>query len=63
MIAMLLLKAPHAPAAVTAAVIGVSDPGVGYLFHTTAPAVAIVVGVALLAGRLLPGSNYPFSWC
>jgi hypothetical protein len=59
---MLLLKAPHAPAAVAAVVIGLNDPGSGYLLTAVAPAIIIVLAVAVTAGRLLPGYGYPASW-
>lgn len=61
-VTMLLLRAPHAPAAVCAAFIGLTDPGPGYPLHTVLPAVLLVLGAALLAGRLLPRYGYPPSW-
>jgi hypothetical protein len=61
-VTMLLLKAPHAPAAVAAVVIGLNDPGSGYLLTAVAPAITIVLAVAVIAGRLLPGYGYPASW-
>jgi CBS-domain-containing membrane protein len=60
-IALLLLKAPHAPAAVAAAMVGLTDPGAGYLL-TALLAVAIVLGTAVLAGRMLPRYSYPATW-
>lgn len=53
-VAMLLLKAPHPPAAVAAALIGLHGAGRGYLPLAVLPAVAIILAVALLAGRGLP---------
>ncbi|MEV0718501.1 HPP family protein [Asanoa sp. NPDC050611] len=58
-VAMLALRAPHAPAAVCAAFIGLTGPGPMYPLQTVLPAVLIVLGVALLAGRLLPRYTYP----
>ena len=60
-IALVLLKAPHAPAAVAAAMVGLPDPGAGYLLCAVL-AVTIVLGTALLAGRLLPRYSYPPTW-
>jgi CBS-domain-containing membrane protein len=62
LVAMILLKAPHAPAAVAAAFIGLEDPGPEYAAATVLPATALVLGTALLAGRLLPGYRYPVTW-
>jgi hypothetical protein len=62
LVAMVLLKAPHAPAAVAAALIGLDDPGPGYAAAAVLPATALVLGTALLAGRLLPGYRYPVTW-
>ncbi|MFG2058621.1 HPP family protein [Micromonospora sp. NPDC048930] len=59
---MLLLRAPHAPAAVGAALIGLTAPGPGYLLDTVLPAVAVVLGAALIGGRLLPAYDYPPTW-
>jgi hypothetical protein len=61
-VVMLLLKAPHAPAAVAAVLIGLSDPGLGYTLVAVVVAIVIVVAVALIAGRLLPTYGYPASW-
>jgi hypothetical protein len=61
-IAMLLLRAPHAPAAVCAAFIGLAGVGPGYPVHTVLPALSILLGVALLSARLLPGYDYRPSW-
>ncbi|MFI7578218.1 HPP family protein [Micromonospora sp. NPDC049497] len=61
-VAMLLLAAPHAPAAVCAAFIGLTGPGLGYPVHTVLPAVLIVLGTALFAGRLLTRYDYPSAW-
>ncbi len=55
---MVLLKAPHVPAVPAAAAIGLTDPGVGYVLDPLVPGVALVLGVALLAGRVLPGYEY-----
>jgi hypothetical protein len=60
-IALLVLKAPHAPAVVAAAMVGLTDPGAGYLL-SAAVAVTIVLGTAVLAGRLLPRYSYPATW-
>jgi CBS-domain-containing membrane protein len=61
-VAMLLLTAPHAPAAVCAAFIGLTGTSPGYPLHTVLPAVAIVLGAALLSARLLPRYDYRSSW-
>ncbi|MET8910951.1 HPP family protein [Micromonospora sp. NPDC004551] len=53
-VAMLLLEAPHAPAAVCAAFIGLTGTSPGYPLHTVLPAVSIVLGAALVSARLLP---------
>lgn len=57
-VAMLLLEAPHAPAAVCAAFIGLTGASPGYPLHTVLPAVSIVLGAALVSGRLLPHYDY-----
>ncbi|HEU0213588.1 MAG TPA: HPP family protein [Jiangellaceae bacterium] len=59
---MLLLRAPHAPAAAAAALIGLTDPGVGYLLEPLMPALVVVIATPLLGGRLLPAFRYPASW-
>jgi len=59
---MALLKAPHVPAVAAAAVIGLNNPGIGYLLDPLLPAVASVIITALVIGRLLPKFNYPLSW-
>ncbi|MGW5671538.1 HPP family protein, partial [Micromonospora sp. NPDC003776] len=59
---MLLLRAPHAPAAVAAALIGLTGPGPAYLLDTVLPAVAVVLAAALIGGRLLPWYDYPPTW-
>jgi CBS-domain-containing membrane protein len=61
-VAMLLLKAPHPPAAVAAALIGLHGDGPGHLLQAVGPAVAIILAVAVLAGRGLPAYRYPLSW-
>lgn len=61
-VAMLLLEAPHAPAAVCAAFIGLTGTSPGYPLHTVLPAVSIVLGAALVSGRLLPHYDYRPSW-
>ena len=61
-VTMLLLKAPHAPAAVCAAFVGLTGPDVSYPLHTVLPATLIVLGAALLAGRLVPAYAYPPTW-
>lgn len=61
-IAMLALEAPHAPAVAAAAVIGLNDPGIGYLLDPLMPAVVLVVATPLLAARLLPRFTYTLSW-
>ncbi len=61
-VVMLLLKAPHAPAAVAAALIGLTDPGAAHTLAAVVPAVAIVIVTAVVAGRLLPTYGYPASW-
>jgi CBS-domain-containing membrane protein len=62
LIIMLLLGAPHAPAAVAAAAIELNDSGPSYLLTSVLPAVLIVVGTALVAARWLPSYTYPASW-
>ncbi|MFG3697573.1 HPP family protein [Micromonospora sp. NPDC047620] len=62
LVTMLLLAAPHAPAAVCAAFIGLTGPDLLHPLHTVLPAVLVVLGTALLAGRLLPPYGYPPSW-
>jgi CBS-domain-containing membrane protein len=59
---MLLLRAPHAPAAAAAALIGLTDPGVGYLLDPLMPALVLVIATPLLAGRFLPAFTYATSW-
>lgn len=59
---MLLLRAPHAPAAAAAALIGLTDPGVGYLLEPLVPALLVVIATPLLGGRFLPAFTYPLSW-
>ena len=59
---MLLLRAPHAPAAAAAALIGLTDPGVGYLLEPLMPALVVVIATPLLGGRFLPAFRYPASW-
>jgi CBS-domain-containing membrane protein len=59
---MLLLRAPHVPAAAAAALIGLTDPGVGYLLEPLVPALVVVIITPLLGGRFLPAFNYPASW-
>jgi CBS-domain-containing membrane protein len=59
---MLLLRAPHAPAAAAAALIGLTDPGVGYLLEPLVPALVVVIATPLLGGRFLPTFTYPLSW-
>jgi len=59
---MMLLRAPHAPAAAAAALIGLTDPGVGYLLEPLMPALVVVIAAPLLGGRLLPAFTYPTSW-
>ncbi|MFD4467729.1 hypothetical protein ACFWPA_05470 [Rhodococcus sp. NPDC058505] len=49
-IAMAILRAPHVPAALCAAGIGLTDPGFGYLAHTLVPAMAVVVAASVAAG-------------
>ena len=61
-VVMLLLKAPHAPAAVCAAFVGLTGVSLAYPVHTVLPAVAIVLGVALLSARVLPSYDYELSW-
>ncbi|MEU9738925.1 HPP family protein [Micromonospora chersina] len=61
-VAMLLLGAPHPPAAVCAAFIGLTGASPGYPLHTVLPAVAIVLGAALVSARLLPHYDYRPSW-
>ena len=56
---MAILRAPHIPAALCAGGIGLTGPGLGYLPHTLIPAVAIVLVAAWVAGRLVPGFEYP----
>ncbi|MFD4182775.1 HPP family protein [Rhodococcus sp. NPDC058514] len=58
-VVMVLLRAPHVPAALCAGVIGLTDPGFGYLVGTLVPAVAIVIAVGSVAGRIVPGFEYP----
>ncbi|OOL30219.1 hypothetical protein GQ85_21255, partial [Rhodococcus rhodochrous] len=58
-VAMALLRAPHVPAAVCAGAIGLTDPGIGYVGTTLVPALLVVLGVATVAGRVLPGFVYP----
>ncbi|MFF5051677.1 HPP family protein [Micromonospora sp. NPDC000663] len=62
LVVMLLLTAPHAPAVVCAAFIGMTGPGVLHLLLAVGLAVLIVLGTALLAGRLVPHYGYPASW-
>lgn len=59
---MLLLKAPHPPAAATAALIGLTDPDPVYLLNPvlTASIVVVLTGVAL--GKALKGRTYPAYW-
>jgi len=59
---MALLKAPHVPAVAAAAVIGLNDPGVGYLLDPLLPATASVMVTPLIVGRFLPNFSYPLSW-
>ncbi|NUS73025.1 MAG: hypothetical protein HOQ05_06415 [Corynebacteriales bacterium] len=59
---MAALKAPHAPAIAAAALIGLTDPGPGYLLDPLLIVLPVVIGVALLAGWLLPNYNYPATW-
>lgn len=59
---MLLLRAPHAPAAAAAALIGLTDPGVDYLLEPLMPALVVVIATPLLSGRFLPAFTYPASW-
>jgi len=61
-VAMLVLKAPHAPAVAAAAVIALNDPGFSYLLDPLLPAMVLVVVAPLLAGRLLPRFTYAASW-
>jgi hypothetical protein len=56
---MAILRAPHVPAALCAGGIGLTDPGLGYLPHTLVPAVALVLVAAGVAGRIVPGFEYP----
>ncbi|USC17439.1 HPP family protein [Rhodococcus sp. 11-3] len=58
-VAMALLRAPHVPAAVCAGAIGLTDPGIGYVGTTLVPALLVVLDVATVAGRVLPGFVYP----
>jgi hypothetical protein len=61
-VAMILLKAPHAPAAVAAVLIGLNGPGLDYLLTAVLPAVVIIIAVAVAAGHLLPAYRYAASW-
>ncbi|GAA2297112.1 hypothetical protein GCM10010149_52020 [Nonomuraea roseoviolacea subsp. roseoviolacea] len=59
---MLLLRAPHPPAAATAALIGLTAPAPWYLLTPVVTASAIVIASGVLLGRLLPGHRYPAYW-
>ncbi|NUW32702.1 HPP family protein [Nonomuraea sp. SMC257] len=59
---MMLLRAPHPPAAATAALIGLTAPAPWYLLTPVAAAGAIVIASGVLLGRLLPGHRYPAYW-
>jgi CBS-domain-containing membrane protein len=51
-------RAPHVPAVPAAATIGLTDPGAAYLLDPLVPGMLLVVGAALLAGRVLPAYEY-----
>ncbi|MFI6787736.1 HPP family protein [Nonomuraea sp. NPDC050383] len=59
---MLLLRAPHPPAAATAALIGLTAPAPWYLLTPVAVASAVVIASGVLLGRLLPAHRYPAYW-
>ncbi|MEV4488671.1 HPP family protein [Micromonospora coxensis] len=59
---MLLLRTPHAPAAVCAALVGLTAPGPLYVLDTVLPAAVVVTGAAVLCGRVLPAYGYPPTW-
>ena len=58
-VVMVPLRAPHVPAALCAAGIGLGDPGFEYLWHTLVPALMIVLLAAAAAGRIVPRFSGP----
>jgi CBS-domain-containing membrane protein len=59
---MLLLRVSHPPAGATAALIGLTAPEPLYLLNPVLLASAVVIGVGVVLGRVLPGHEYPVSW-
>ncbi|MEV0199522.1 HPP family protein [Nonomuraea sp. NPDC050691] len=59
---MMLLRAPHPPAAATAALIGLTAPAPWYLLTPVAVASGVVIVTGVLLGRLVPGHRYPAYW-
>ncbi|MER6944523.1 HPP family protein [Nonomuraea sp. NPDC000554] len=59
---MMLLRAPHPPAAATAALVGLTAPAPLYLLTPVLSASALVIVAGLVIGRALPGHDYPASW-
>ncbi|MBB5076132.1 HPP family protein [Nonomuraea endophytica] len=59
---MMLLKAPHPPAAATAALVGLTAPEPLYLLNPVILASAVVIAGGVVLGKLLPGHSYPTSW-
>ncbi|MDA0636797.1 HPP family protein [Nonomuraea sp. MCN248] len=59
---MLLLRAPHPPAAATAALIGLTAPDPVYLLNPVLTASALVIAGGVALGRVLPGRRCPAYW-
>lgn len=59
---MLLLRAPHPPAAATAALIGLTAPDPIYLLNPVLIASALVIAGGAALGKVLPGRKYPAYW-
>lgn|SRR5690606_31420458 len=59
---MLLLRAPHPPAAATAALIGLTAPDPIYLLNPVLIASVLVIAGGAALGKVLPGRKYPAYW-
>ncbi|WP_157253869.1 HPP family protein [Nonomuraea typhae] len=59
---MMLLRAPHPPAAATAALVGLTAPEPLYLLNPVLLASVVVIAGGVVLGKVLPGHAYPSTW-
>ncbi|MFI6483381.1 HPP family protein [Nonomuraea sp. NPDC050663] len=60
---MMLARAPHPPAAATAALIGLTDPDPLFILNPVLPASVVVIAGGVVLGKVMRGAHrYPASW-